>query len=46
MYLANQFLKVLDLPKAYPKMLKPFNFAEMVEYFKKEAKRLGEKAFK
>lgn len=45
-YLANQFLKAVDLPKAYPKMLKPFDFVEMVEYFKKESKRLGEKVFK
>ncbi len=42
-YLGSQFLKVIDLPRAYPKMLKPFNFEEMVEYFKNEAKRLGAK---
>ncbi|MBI5451921.1 nucleotidyl transferase AbiEii/AbiGii toxin family protein [Candidatus Gottesmanbacteria bacterium] len=43
LYLSSQLLRVVDLPKAYPKMLKPFKFGKMVDYFKKEAKRLGEK---
>lgn len=40
-YLASQFFKIIDLPKAHPKMLKPFSFEKMQQYFKKEAKRLG-----
>ncbi|MBI4990667.1 nucleotidyl transferase AbiEii/AbiGii toxin family protein [Candidatus Gottesmanbacteria bacterium] len=43
LYLSSQLLRVVDLPKSFPKMLKPFKFGKMVDYFKKEAKRLGEK---
>ncbi|OGG03040.1 hypothetical protein A2W14_07255, partial [Candidatus Gottesmanbacteria bacterium RBG_16_37_8] len=45
-YFSSQLLRAVDLPKAYPKMLEPFNFGEMVEFFKKEARRLGKKAIK
>jgi len=45
-YLASQFLRVMDLPRAYPKMLVPFNFAQMADFFKQKAKRLGEKVMK
>lgn len=45
MYLSSQFLRVIDLPRAYPKMLVPFVFEDMVEYFKEKAKDLGEKSF-
>ena len=45
-YLASQFLRVIDLPKAYPKMLVPFDFDEMVEFYKKLAKKLGSKVLK
>jgi len=45
-YLSSQFLRVIDLPRAYPKMLKPFKFDEMVEFFKYQARRLGRKVIK
>ncbi len=40
-YLASQFFKIIDFPRVYPKMLKPFSFEKIQEFFKKEAKRLG-----
>ena len=43
-YLSSQFLRVFDLPKAYPKMLKPFSFKKMQHYFIKIAERLGKSA--
>src|SRR3989338_2174725 len=43
-YLASQFLRVMDLPKAYPNMLVPFDFNDMIEFFKKEAKKMGKKS--
>ena len=43
-YLASQFLRVMDLPKAYPKMLVPFDFDDMIEFLKKAAKKLGKKS--
>lgn len=45
-FLTSQFLKVNDLPKAYPKMLVPFHFEEMVEYFTEMARYLGKKVLK
>ena len=45
-YLASQFLRVLDIPKAYPRMIKPFDPKAMVQYFLAQAKILGEKALR
>lgn len=45
-YYASQLLRVKELPQALPTMLVPFDFDDMVMFFVKEAKRLGEKAFK
>lgn len=45
LYLANQFLRSIDLPPAIPKMLIPFDFEEMKKFFIKKAKELGEKSF-
>ena len=45
-YLASQFLRVMDLPKAYPNMLVPFDFNDMIEFFKKEAKKMGKKSLR
>lgn len=45
-YLSSRLLQVVDLPQIHPKMFIPFSFTEMIEYFKKEAKRLGTKALK
>lgn len=42
-YLASQFLRATDLPRAYPKMLVPFRFEQMIKYFQKQSKRLGGK---
>lgn len=44
LYLSSQFLRVIDLPRAYPKMLVPFEFTDMVEFFKQTARRLGKKS--
>jgi len=46
LYLSSQLLRVIDLPKAIPKMLKPFDFNEMAQYFKNTARKLGRKIIK
>ena len=40
---ASQLLRVHDLSRAYPYMLVPFHFNEMVDFFTKEAQRIAEK---
>ena len=45
-YLSSQFLRAVDLPKIYPKMLVPFEFSNMVDFFKIKAKKLGQKSLK
>lgn len=45
-YLGSQFLRVMDLPRAYPKMLVPFEYGEMREFFIRLAGKLGKKSFK
>ena len=45
-YLSSQLLRVADLPKAYPKMLIPFEFGDMVDFFQKETLRYGKKILK
>lgn len=43
-YLSSQFLRIIDLPRAYPKMLIPFSFDEMAEYYQKIALQLSKKS--
>lgn len=45
-YLSSQLLRAADLPRIYPKMLIPFSFEDMIDYFQKEAKRMGKKLLK
>lgn len=45
-YFTSQLLRVADLPKDFPTMLVPFEFDEMVEFYKKLAKKLGSKVLK
>ena len=45
-YFASQLLRASDLTKDIPKMLVPFDFDEMVEFYKKQAKRLGSKVLR
>jgi len=39
-YLGNQLLKVIDLPRDYPRMLVPFSFDEMARFYQDLSRKL------